>query len=104
MIRVSVIYPNESGKKFDLDYYKNKHMTMVQSKLKSFGLVRYEVDKGLGGGAPGAPAPFIAAGHLYFNSLADFQKGMGAHGPEFMKDIPNYTNISPQIQISEIVV
>ena len=104
MIRVSVLYANESGKKFDLDYYKNKHMTMVRDRLKSFGLVRYEVDKGLGGGAPDAPAPFMAAGHLYFNSLGDFQKGMAAHGPEFMKDIPNYTNISPQIQISEIVV
>lgn len=103
MIRVSVLYANESGKKFDLDYYKTKHMTMVAERLKSFGIVRCEVDKGIGTGAPGAPAPFIAAGHIYFNALSDFQKGMQAHGPEFMKDVPNYTDIQPQIQISEIV-
>ena len=55
------------------------------------------------GGAPGAPAPFVGACHFYFNSLGDFQKAMGAHGKTLVDDIPNYTNISPQIQISEIV-
>ena len=28
---------------------------------------------------------------------------MGQHGAELLGDIPNYTNIEPQIQISEIV-
>jgi hypothetical protein len=32
------------------------------------------------------------------------EKGIGAHGAEIMGEIPNYTDISPQIQISEIVV
>ena len=103
MIRVSVLYANEAGKKFDADYYRNKHMPLAGERLKPFGLVRYEVDKGLAGGAPNAPAPFIGACHFYFNSLEDFQKGMGAHGQELMADIPNYTNIGPTIQISEIV-
>lgn len=63
----------------------------------------YEVDKGLAGGGA-APAPFVAACHLYFNAAADFQKGIGAHGKEIMGDIPNYTDLAPQIQVSEIVV
>jgi uncharacterized protein (TIGR02118 family) len=103
MIRISVLYPNETGKKFDHDYYVKKHMALVRERLGSFGLVRTEVDKGMGGGAPGAPAPFVAVGHVYFNRLEDFQKGMGQHGPEIMGDIPNYTNIQPQIQINEII-
>jgi hypothetical protein len=28
---------------------------------------------------------------------------MGVHASEIMADIPNYTDIAPQIQISEIV-
>jgi hypothetical protein len=28
---------------------------------------------------------------------------MGAHGKEIMGDVPNYTDIRPQVQISEIV-
>ena len=103
MIRVTVLYPAGDGKKFDVDYYKNKHMKLVSDRLKPFGLVRTEVDKGVAGGAPGSAAPYVAIGHVYVNSLDGFQKGMGQHGKEIMGDVPNYTNIQPQIQISEII-
>lgn len=102
MIRVSVLYPSGEGKQFDHAYYAQKHMPLVGERLRSFGLLRYEIDKGIAGGAPGAPAPFVGACHLYFNSAGDFQKGIGAHGNELMADISNYTNITPTIQISEI--
>jgi uncharacterized protein (TIGR02118 family) len=103
MVRVTVLYPNETGKRFDHAYYAGKHLPMVTERLKGFGMLRYEVDKGLAGGAPGAPPPFVASCHLYFNAAADFAKGISVHGSEIMGDIPNYTDISPQIQISEIV-
>jgi uncharacterized protein (TIGR02118 family) len=103
MVRITVLYPAGEGKKFDHDYYVKKHMTLVSQRLKPFGLIRTEVDKGVAGGAPGAPAPYVAVGHVYFSKLADFQKGMGEHGKEIMGDVPNYTNIQPQIQISEII-
>jgi uncharacterized protein (TIGR02118 family) len=104
MVRVTVLYPNEPAKCFDHDYYARKHMPMVMERLKGSGMLRYEVDKGLAGGGPGAPLLFVAACHLYFDAAADFQKGIAAHGAEIMGDIPKYTDISPQIQISEIVV
>ena len=103
MVRISVLYATAEGKKFDHDYYVNRHMKLVRERLGSFGLVRTEVDKGMAGGAPGAPAPYVAIGHVCFNSLDGFQKGMGQHGKEIMGDVPNYTNIQPQIQISEII-
>ena len=64
MIRVSVLYPNEQGKKFDHDYFVNKHMKLVRERLTSFGLVRTEVDKGKAGGAPGGngSAAFCSTG------------------------------------------
>ena len=103
MIRISVLYPATEGARFDQEYYAQKHMKLVRDRLGSLGLVRTEIDKGLAGGAPDAPAPFVSIGHVYFNSLADFQKAMAAHGAELMADVPNYTNIQPVIQISEIV-
>jgi uncharacterized protein (TIGR02118 family) len=103
MIRVSVLYASEAGKKFDHDYYVNKHMKLVRERLGSFGLVRTEVDRGKSGGAPGAPAPYVAIGHEYFGALGEFQKGMGQHVKEVMADAANYTDIQPQIQISEII-
>jgi len=103
MIRVTVLYPNKPGGKFDFDYYLNKHMKLVHDKFGPMGLVRTEADKGLAGGAPGAPAPYVALGHMVFNSIEDFLKANEAHGGELGADVPNFTNIEPQFQISEIV-
>lgn len=103
MIRVSVMYPGGEGKKFDYDYYVNKHMPLVRQRLGSLGLVRVEVDKGLAGGAAGAPAPYLCIGHVYFNSVADLQAAMEPHGKELFADVPNFTDITPQVQISEII-
>ncbi len=98
MIRISVMYPNEKGKKFDLDYYCHKHMGLVHRKLDSAGLVKAEVDK-----AADPNAPFICIGHLYFKSMEDFQTGFFTHAADFAADVAHCTDIVPQVQISEIV-
>lgn len=103
MIRMSVMYPSGEGTRFDHDYYARKHAALVHERLGPLGLLRFEVDKGVAGGAPGSPAPFACMGHLYFNSLTELQTATKAHGRELMADVPNFTNIQPQVQISEIV-
>ncbi len=103
MIKVTVLYPNEEGKKFDMYYYTGKHMPLVQSRLDSMGLLRTEVERGVSSADPNAPAPFVAIGVLYFNTAEEVHQGFKTHGREIMGDIPNYTDIAPQFQISEIV-
>ncbi len=41
-------------------------------------------------------------GYLLLESLAAFQKAIFANGAQVMADIPNYTNASPGLQISEV--
>ena len=101
MIKVSVFYPNTAGCKFDMNYYVNQHMPMVQQKLGA-ACKRMAVEEGIAGGAPGAPAAYVAMGHLYFDSTDAFQTAFTPHAPAIMADIPNYTNIEPTIQISEV--
>jgi uncharacterized protein (TIGR02118 family) len=101
MIKVSVFYPASDSAKFDMDYYCNSHIPMVKDKLGA-ACKSVAVEQGVGGGAPGAPATYVAMGHLYFDSAAEFQKAFGQHADEIMKDIPNYTNIQPVIQISDV--
>ena len=103
MIRVSVMYASGEGKKFDHDYYVQKHMTLVRERWGGMGLVKIEVDRGVAGGAPGAPAPFAAIGHVFFSSLDQFQKAAATHGQELFGDVPNFTNISPEVQISDVI-
>ena len=101
MIKVSVFYPNTEGSKFDLDYYVNSHMPMVQSECGG-ALRGMSVDAGLAGGAPGQPAPYSAVGHLLFDSVEAFQGAFGPKARTIMADIPNYTDVAPVIQISEV--
>lgn len=101
MIRVAVMYPNEFGKQFDMDYYLNKHMPMVNDTLGDLGLVRTEVDKGIGGMEPGSSPPYVAIAYMYFDDMDSLQKSM-ANAQEMMSDLPNFTDIQPQAQISEI--
>jgi uncharacterized protein (TIGR02118 family) len=101
MIKVSVLYPNSEGSRFDLDYYLNTHMPMVQSEVGS-ALKGMGVDAGLAGGTPGVPAPYAAIGHLIFDSLEDFQASFGPKAHTIFADVPNYTDITPVTQISEI--
>jgi uncharacterized protein (TIGR02118 family) len=103
MIKVSVMYPNKSGARFDHAYYRDKHMPLVQSRLGD-ACKFYTVDKGLAGGAPGAEPTYVAMCHIFSDSVEAFQAGMGRHGQEIMGDIPNYTDLQPVIQVSEVVV
>jgi uncharacterized protein (TIGR02118 family) len=103
VIRVSVMYPTAGGKKFDHDYCAKTHMAPVHARLDSLGLRRTEVGKGLGSGIPGAPAPYAAVGHVYFDSVAAFPAAMKAHGKELFDHVPNFTDIQPQVQISGMI-
>jgi uncharacterized protein (TIGR02118 family) len=103
MIKVSVMYPNTPGARFDHDYYKDKHMPLVKARMGD-ACKSYTVDKGLGGGAPGAPATYVGMCHIFADSVEAFQAGFGPHAKEIMGDIKNYTDIAPVMQISEVVV
>jgi len=103
MIKVSVMYPNTPGARFDHDYYRDKHMPLVKARMGD-ACKSYTVDKGMAGGAPGAPATYVGMCHIFCDSVEAFQAGFGPHAKEIMADIPNYTDQSPVIQISEVVV
>lgn len=103
MIKVSVFYPNAGDARFDMRYYCERHIPMVRAKLGT-ACKGAAVERGLAGEAPGSRPPFAAMGHLYFDSVEDFQASFGPNADEFMRDIPNYTNVEPFVQVSEVVL
>ena len=103
MIRVTVSYANEPGKRFDWDYFMGDHMVIVHRELDHRGMVRVEIDKGVSAADPSAPAPFTAAIHLIFDTVEEVHAAFIAAGRPVMGDVPNYTDIQPTIQISEMM-
>jgi uncharacterized protein (TIGR02118 family) len=103
MYKISVMYPHAPGVRFDHDYYRDSHMKLVKARLGE-ACRYYTVEKGIAGGAPGAPPPFVGLCHIYVDAIEAFQAAMGQHGAEIMGDIPNYTDAKPVIQVSEVTV
>lgn len=93
MIRLSVLYPRTDDATFDHDYYRDEHVPMA---CRTWGLDGAEVDKGVDG-------PYVAAVHFRFPSLDAMNAALAAEGTAAVQaDVPNYTTITPVMQISEI--
>ena len=101
MIKVTVFYPKTDDSTFDIDYYCNRHMPMVKDKVGA-ALKGMNVDYGVGGGAPGTQPLYAAMGHLFFDSVDAFESGFGPHAKAILADVPNYTNVKPMVQVSEV--
>lgn len=94
MIRVSVYYPSGEGSTFDHDYYRTTHVPLV---AKAWNPTSTTVDKGIDG-------PYVAAVHMTFDSMDAFQAGLSSPlTGEVMADVANYTNITPVMQVAEVV-
>lgn len=102
MIKVSVMYPNSTDVKFDVDYYQNSHLPMV-SKAVGDALKGLELDLGIASRVPGEPAPYVAIAHLKFDNVASFQASFGPHIEAFAADLKNYSSVKGELQISELI-
>ncbi|TCL08224.1 uncharacterized protein (TIGR02118 family) [Shimia isoporae] len=100
-IALQVLYPATDGTKFDHDYYTSTHMDLVEQHMGPH-VASTVVTKGLGGGGPDAPAPFHAIATIIFPSQEAMGAAMDAAGP-VMQDIPNFTDVQPQVMVGEVV-
>jgi uncharacterized protein (TIGR02118 family) len=103
MIKVSVIYPNKPGARFDHDYYRTKHLPLIKSRMGA-GLKYYAIDKGLAGREGKAAPAYVAMCHLLSDSMEAYQSSFGPYAKEIGGDIANFTDVTPIIQISDVVV
>ncbi|MEM6348515.1 MAG: EthD family reductase [Bacteroidota bacterium] len=102
LVKIAIMYPNGEDHTFDMDYYATKHMPMVAS-LFGEAMIDMEIDKGLAGRTPEDDMPYLAAGYFFFESIEAYNQAFGPNADQILGDIPNYTNIRPVIQISEVV-
>jgi uncharacterized protein (TIGR02118 family) len=100
MIHTATMYPNGEGKTFNMDYYLNKHIPFLKTLLGDSVKI-ISIDRGLPANSPDSPVPYLAIGHMYFETMSALQNSMTPEVIEKLKaDIPNYTNIQAVVQIS----
>ncbi|NKI18654.1 EthD family reductase [Spongiibacter sp. KMU-166] len=101
MIKVSISYKYEENANFDHAYYSAQHLPMVKSLLGD-ACIKYEIDKGVCGPMPGSAPDIIAACHLYTESTEKFYQAFSAVQKEILRDVKNYTEITPAMQVNEV--
>ncbi|MDQ3726556.1 MAG: EthD family reductase [Actinomycetota bacterium] len=101
MIRVTAFYENRPGSRFDMAYYCDRHTPMVL-RLLGEACRGATIDEGIGSAEPGAPARYVAMAHFLFDSIESFQAAFGASAETIFADIPNYTDIQPVLQVSNV--
>ncbi len=103
MIEVTVAYPAGQGRTFDMDYYLKTHIPLFQKRMGA-AMKTIRVSRGIGGSTPRTPAAFVAMVHATFDSAGVFASAFAPHSAELQEDAPNYTNIQPVVQISEVLM
>lgn len=101
MLRMTVLYPAGEDATFDWDYYLSDHMALIEEKWGPY-VERSETAKGVSALPKGDPA-FVASAAIYFADNDALQSAMKAGGMDIPKDIPNFTNVQPSMQIDEVV-
>lgn len=99
-VSLQVIYPVSDGSTFDYDYYTDTHMQLVADHMGPH-IQSTLVTKGVAGG-PETPAGFHAVATIVFADNDALGAAMGVAGP-VMADLPNFTNVQPQMLIGEVI-
>src|SRR5438874_13133464 len=73
VVKVSVLYPNKPGSRFDADYYLNVHMPMAAELLGS-RMEAVTAEIGVAGDEPGKPPAFAAIAAFTCESIALFMQ------------------------------
>ena len=103
MIKVTFLYPNNEGSKFDMAYYKAVHLQLSRDKFGP-ALKGLTVDEGMAGIEPGSKPPFHAFAQLLFETPDDFYAALIPNIEEFKADALRYTDVEPVILISESII
>jgi len=103
MIRLTILYPNTPGSRFDFTYYLQTHMPMAE-KLLAPVLKGLSVERGVLGTTPESPPTYSAMCHMLFDSIEAFMAAFLPHAETLQGDIKNYTDVEAVIQFNEIEI
>lgn len=101
MVQLSILYPKREDATFNWDYYLNTHMPL-SLKLQGEAVQRVTIARGIEN-IPSTPVAHVAITTFLYDSVDAFMAAFMPHASVLQGDMPNYTNIQPVIQFSEVL-
>lgn len=97
---ITVLYKNGSDVKFDFDYYKTQHMTLIM-RLYGKAIARFELRKGLSA-QDGSTPPYVAVVNIWIADQAAFDAAGAKYSSTLVADVPHFTNTQAIVQNDEV--
>ncbi len=91
---LTILYPNSDGAKWDIDYYRANHMTLIMRLYGTKAIKRFELRKGDKNMA-GAKPEFIGTVNIYIQDQKAFDEAGKQHGQTLRNDVPNFSSVFP---------
>jgi uncharacterized protein (TIGR02118 family) len=101
MIRISVLYPNMPGARFDHDYYADTHIPMARDMLGA-ALHAVTVERGVSPGSPWPEPAYLAVVHFDCESLEAYQAALWPHMAKLQADVANFSSVIGLVMVSEV--
>ncbi|KAK4089934.1 hypothetical protein PCL_05669 [Purpureocillium lilacinum] len=99
----SVIYPRRDGATFDMKYYIDHHMPLVDRHWKPAGLLKWEVVE-FDSARDGSEAPFSVMALLTWKDQASYTTAHAGSGTaEILGDVPRFSTEKPTFISGRIV-
>ena len=94
---LNVIYPNHSGARFDVAYYRATHIPLAMKVMKADNVILIE-------GVPtdAAAAPYAMIAHFQFASAEALKTAVSNPAmADVRADVPKFTDIKPTVMVGK---
>ncbi|KAF9871978.1 ethyl tert-butyl ether degradation EthD [Colletotrichum karsti] len=102
-VAITVLFRNEADAKYDIDYYANNHMPLIQTQWQKYGVQGWSVTK-FGNGVDGSAPQFAFGSTVVWENHDQINKAFtGPEVEEIMKDLPKFSNTQPVFLVGEVI-
>ena len=97
---LTILYPYEEGARFDPDYYRDNHLTLIMDLYGRNAIRRFEMRKPQP--VPNANPLFMGSINIYIEDQNAFDAAGAQHTQTLVDDVPNFSSGLPVVVTTEI--
>jgi uncharacterized protein (TIGR02118 family) len=91
---LTILYPNQEGVRWDVDYYVKHHMPLIMRLYGRRAIKRFELRKG-DAAQMGGPPKYIGSINIYIQNQKAFDAAGAKHTKALVDDVPNFSSVMP---------
>jgi uncharacterized protein (TIGR02118 family) len=100
---LTVLYPHDPADRFDHEYYRDRHMSLLLELFGHETISRIEMRKGLASPDGRSPPLYSCTANIYIADPQAFAAAASRNHQRVVDDIAHFTSVSPVSFLTEVV-